>query len=70
MQVAAYETRAAADALAKRLSARGYTARVVGDRTPFRVRIGRYPTRERAADMVRELGRANVRGLVVEAEPR
>jgi cell division septation protein DedD len=70
VQVAAYETRAAADALAKRLSARGYTARVVGDRTPFRVRIGRYPTRERAADMVRELGRANVRGLVVETEPR
>jgi cell division septation protein DedD len=70
VQVAAYETRAAADALAKRLSARGYTARVVGDRVPFRVRIGRYATRERAAEAVRELSRSNVRGLVVEAEPR
>jgi len=70
VQVAAYETRAAADALAKRLSARGYTARVVGDRSPFRVRIGRYATRDRAAEAVRELSRTNVRGLVVEAEPR
>ena len=70
VQVAAYETRAAADALAKRLSDRGYTARVVGDRNPFRVRIGRYATRERAAEAVRELSRSNVRGLVVEAEPR
>src|SRR5687768_7971990 len=64
VQVAAYETRAAADALAKRLSERGHVARVVGDRNPFRVRIGRYATRERAAEAVRELGRANVRGLV------
>jgi len=68
VQVAAYETRASADALAERLTARGYVARVMGDTRPFRVRVGRYPTRERAAEVVRELSRVNVRGIVVEAE--
>ncbi|HEX6052627.1 MAG TPA: SPOR domain-containing protein [Gemmatimonadaceae bacterium] len=68
VQVAAYETRASADGLAQRLTARGYVARVVGDSRPFRVRVGRYPTRERATEVVRELSRVNVRGFVVEAE--
>ena len=49
---------------------RGYEARVVGDSRPFRVRVGRYPTRERAAEVVRQLSRSNTRGFVVEAEPR
>jgi cell division septation protein DedD len=70
VQVAAYDTRAAADALAKRLSARGYAARVVGDQRPYRVRVGRYPTRERAGNAVRQMARQNVRGVIVEAEPR
>ena len=70
VQVAAYDTRAAADTLAKRLSTRGYAARVVGDQKPYRVRIGRYPTRERAANAVRQMARMNVRGVIVEAEPR
>jgi cell division septation protein DedD len=70
VQVAAYDTRPAAEGLAKRLSARGYAARVVGARAPYRVRVGRYPSRERAADVVRQLSRANTRGFVVEAEPR
>ena len=70
VQVAAYDTHAAADALAKRLSSRGYAARVVGDSKPFRVRIGRYPTRERAGNAVRQMARLNVRGVIVEAEPR
>lgn len=68
VQVAAYETRASADALAERLTARGYVARVMGETRPFRVRVGRYPTRERAAEVIRELSRVNVRGIVVEAE--
>lgn len=70
VQVAAYDTRAAADALVKRLSARGYAARVVGDQKPYRVRVGRYPTRERAGNAVRQMARQNVRGVIVEAEPR
>lgn len=70
VQVAAYETRDAADARAKQLSTRGYAVRVVGDRKPYRVRIGRYPTRERAGDAVRQMARQNVHGVIVEAEPR
>lgn len=70
VQVAAYETREAADARAKQLSTRGYAVRVVGDHKPYRVRIGRYPTRERAGDAVRQMARVNVRGVIVEAEPR
>jgi cell division septation protein DedD len=70
VQLAAYETRAAADSLARRLSTRGYAVRVVGDRAPYRVRVGRYPTRERASDAVRQMARQNVRGIIVQAEPR
>jgi len=68
VQVAAYDTRAAADTLAKRLSTRGYNVRVVGTAKPFRVRVGRYPTRERAADAAQQMAKLNVRGVVVEAE--
>jgi cell division protein FtsN len=68
VQVAAYDTRAAADTLAKRLSTRGYNVRVVGSSKPFRVRVGRYPTRERAADAARQMAKLDVRGIVVEAE--
>jgi cell division septation protein DedD len=67
VQVAAYDTRAEAEALAKRLSDRGYTARIVGTERPYRVRIGRYATRERASAARREVGG---RAIVVDAEPR
>jgi len=40
------------------------------DRKPYRVRVGRYATRERATDAVRQMGKANVHGVVVEAEAR
>ena len=68
VQVAAYDTRAAADSLAKRLSTRGYNVRVVGSSKPFRVRVGRYPTRERAANAAQQMAKLDVRGIVVEAE--
>ena len=70
VQVAAFDTRAEADALSKQLAARGYRVRVVGERQPYRVRVGRYPTRQRADDAVRQMRRQNVRGIVVEAEPQ
>lgn len=70
VQLAAYDTRASADAFAKRLAARGYAARVTGDRKPFRVRVGRYASRARAAEALQQMNRANLRGVVVEAEPR
>ena len=68
IQVAAYDTREPADALAKRLSTRGYNVRVIGSSKPFRVRVGRYPTRDRAAEVVQEMARANVQGVIVQAE--
>jgi septal ring-binding cell division protein DamX len=67
VQVAAYDTRAEADAHAKRLSGRNLAARVVGDRAPYRVRIGRFATRERADNVRRQIGN---RAIVVEAEPQ
>lgn len=70
VQVAAYDTHAPADTLARRLTGRGYEARVVGDGRPYRVRVGRYSTRDGAAQALREMGRWNVRGVIVEAEPR
>jgi cell division septation protein DedD len=70
VQVAAYDTRAAADTLAKRLAARGYSVRVAGDSKPYRVRVGRYATRDRANDAARQMAKANVSGVVVTAEPR
>lgn len=70
VQVAAFDTRTGADALVRRLAARGYTARVVGTRAPYRVRVGRYPTRERAAEAARKLSSASSRAVVVEAEPQ
>jgi cell division septation protein DedD len=70
VQVAAYDTRPAADALARKLTARGYAARVVGDGKPYRVRVGRYATRDRATDAAQQMGKVNVRGVVVQAEPR
>ena len=70
VQVAAFDKRADADALAKRLAARGYTVRVVGERQPYRVRVGRYPTRQRADEAVARMRQQNVRGIVVEAEPQ
>ena len=70
VQVAAFDTRAEADALSKRLAARGYAVRVAGDRQPYRVRVGRYPTRQRADDAMRQMQKQNVRGIVVEAEPQ
>jgi cell division septation protein DedD len=67
VQVAAYGTRAEAEAHAKRLSGWGYNARVVGGARPFRVRVGRYASRDRAESARRQVGG---RAIVVEAEPR
>ena len=70
VQVAAFATRAEADSLSKRLAARGYTVRVAGASQPYRVRVGRYPTRQRAEDAMRQMKKQNVSGIVVEAEPQ
>jgi hypothetical protein len=48
VQVAAYDTRNAADRLATTLRGQGLEARVIGTTKPFRVRVGRYATRAEA----------------------
>jgi tetratricopeptide (TPR) repeat protein len=68
VQVAAYNTRREAQALANRLKRAGFEARIVGTRAPFRVRVGRYPTRARAGEVLQQLRRARFSGIVVEAE--
>ncbi|MGH7627566.1 MAG: SPOR domain-containing protein [Gemmatimonadaceae bacterium] len=65
VQVAAYSTQQAADAMRARLASQGYAARVVGARKPFRVRVGRYATRAQAEPVA-----TAIHGYVTEAEPR
>jgi cell division septation protein DedD len=66
-QVAAYDTQEEGQRLAKKLSDRGYDARVT-DEKPFRVRIGRYAHRSEAIDLVAKLKDAKITAIVVEAE--
>ncbi|MGQ0765266.1 MAG: SPOR domain-containing protein [Gemmatimonadota bacterium] len=70
VQVAAYSRRSDAAALGDRLRRRGFQVRVAGDRAPYRVRIGRYGSREAAEAALVRMKRSNVTGMVVEAEPR
>jgi septal ring-binding cell division protein DamX len=55
LQIAAYKTRAEADALVKRLKDRGLEVRIAGTTKTFRVRVGRYATRAAAASAARQL---------------
>jgi len=66
LQVAAYGSRADADALAKRLKARGIDVRVSGTARMFRVRIGRYETRAAAAAAARDLKAKKIDAFVTE----
>jgi cell division septation protein DedD len=66
-QVAAYDTQEDAERLAKKLSDRGYEARITNEK-PFRVRIGRYAHRAEAIDLVAKLKDAKITAIVVEAE--
>ena len=70
VQVAAFNRKRDADGLAGRLRTRGFQARVVGVQAPFRVRVGRYATREEAVGAQQRMRRGGVTGVVVEAEPR
>jgi hypothetical protein len=68
VQVAAYSVKRDATAMEARLRARGFDVRVVGARAPFRVRIGRYPTRAAAMAALARMRESRVDGIVVEAE--
>jgi cell division protein FtsN len=69
VQVAAYDTRGAAEALASKLKDRGYEVRVWGTAAPFRVRIGRYATRGAAEKELATLQAKSMSGFVADAEP-
>jgi hypothetical protein len=69
VQVAAYNARQDATSLAARLKQRGYDVRVIGDRAPYRVRIGRYATRADANAALARIRASRLTGIVVEAEP-
>jgi cell division protein FtsN len=70
VQVAAYNTKTSADALAKSLRDRGYDARVFGTLAPFRVRIGRYDKRTQADSAAQKLNAKKIASFVTEAEPQ
>ena len=69
IQLAAYNTRADAEALVRKLGARGVKARISGDKKPFRVRLDYYETRQAAAARVAELKQNGIIGFVTD-EPR
>lgn len=66
VQVAAYDTRADAEALVKRLARRDIAARVVGTKQPFRVWTGNYATRADATAAQRKLRERSIHGFVVQ----
>jgi hypothetical protein len=55
VQVAAYDTRSAAEKLATKLRGQGLEARVAGTSKPFRVRVGRFATRADAEEASRRV---------------
>ena len=61
MQIAALNVRSEADAIAKRLSSKGYSAYVLspvtGTPAVYRVRVGKFPTRREADAMAARLKR-------------
>jgi cell division septation protein DedD len=68
VQIAAYQTSAAAAALVKRLRDRGYVARIYGESPPFRVRVGHYAAEAQADSAARSLNRKGITGFVTPGE--
>ena len=69
IQIASYSKRTDAVTLAGHLKRQGLTSRVVGSDAPFRVRVGRYATKEEAMKNLASMKRGNPRAIVVEAAP-
>ena len=69
VQVAAYGDHGNAQALVRKLKARGIDARVTPDK-PWRVRVGHFVTRAEAAEVAQQLSSKGSKALVVEAEKR
>jgi cell division protein FtsN len=70
VQVAAYNLKSQAEAMATKMRKRGYETRVAGASAPFRVRIGRYATQAQASAVMRSLKAKQIDGFVVKAEQR
>ena len=68
VQIGAYGNRGDADTRQRQLRAQGHAARVVKVGALWRVRIGRYPSREAAADAARSLQAKRIDAFVTEAE--
>lgn len=68
VQLAAYNTRAEANALLERLAKRGIHARVSGRTKPFRVRLALHATRRAAVDEVAALKAQSIIGFVTTEE--
>lgn len=68
VQIAAYNVKSQAQAMAVKLKKRGYEARVSGTTAPFRVRIGHYATQAQASAVIRSLKAKQINGFVVKAE--
>ena len=69
IQLAAYNTHADAEALVRKLAARGVKARISGETKPFRVRLDYFHTRQDAVARVAELKQRGIIGFVTD-EPR
>jgi tetratricopeptide (TPR) repeat protein len=68
VQIGAFASRRDADARQRQLQARGHGARVVKVGTLWRVRIGRYSSRQSAAEAARSLKAQRIEAFVTEAE--
>ncbi|MEP6763403.1 MAG: SPOR domain-containing protein [Gemmatimonadaceae bacterium] len=66
VQIAAYDSRAQAEALVQRLSARKIDAHSAGSKKPFRVQVGRYATRAEATSSLVALRKKGQKGFVTE----
>lgn len=69
VQLAAYDTRAEADAAVARFAKRAIDARVDGERKPFRVRVGYHTTRAAAAAALATLKKQGFDGFIAERTP-
>lgn len=68
VQIGAFESRVDADAKHRQLSAQGHGTRVVKVGALWRVRMGRYASRNAAADVARTLKAKKIDAFVTEAE--
>lgn len=69
VQLAAYDTRAEATRMVKRMAARKVIARIDGTRKPFRVRTGRYDSEAAAKTALAALKKRGITGFVAETTP-